>query len=80
MLSGEKLANIPCPHCGEPTSEVVDTRGKTIASTIRRRRQCCACNQRFTTIEVLMSEWDSVVLKNQLADEVRARVRDLLLT
>ena len=37
-----------CPYCQGP-SHVVDTR--EVASAIRRRRECDACEQRFTTYE-----------------------------
>ena len=38
-----------CPHCGSDQHKVIDTR--TVADTIRRRRRCTACDQRFTTYE-----------------------------
>lgn len=37
-----------CPYC-EGASHVVDTR--EVAHAIRRRRECAACRQRFTTYE-----------------------------
>jgi transcriptional repressor NrdR len=38
-----------CPHCGHPDTRVVDTR--EAAGSIRRRRECLNCGQRFTTYE-----------------------------
>ena len=38
-----------CPHCGHARHKVVDTRDT--GESIRRRRQCEACDQRFTTYE-----------------------------
>lgn len=38
-----------CPHCGSDQHKVIDTR--TVADTIRRRRRCINCDQRFTTYE-----------------------------
>jgi len=38
-----------CPSCGSDRLSVVDTRSEDGA--IRRRRECQACSQRFTTIE-----------------------------
>ncbi|MER2600211.1 MAG: transcriptional regulator NrdR [Caldilineales bacterium] len=38
-----------CPHCGEDSSRVIDTR--TTGDGIRRRRECEACSKRFTTYE-----------------------------
>jgi transcriptional repressor NrdR len=40
-----------CPHCGERETRVVDSRDLDDAATIRRRRECAACNTRFTTYE-----------------------------
>ena len=38
-----------CPYCGEYDSRVIDTRPS--GERIRRRRQCSACERRFTTYE-----------------------------
>lgn len=38
-----------CPHCGHPQHKVIDTRDT--GESIRRRRQCEGCGQRFTTYE-----------------------------
>ena len=38
-----------CPYCDDPSSRVIDTR--SVGAAIRRRRQCKACEQRFTTYE-----------------------------
>lgn len=38
-----------CPHCSESRHRVIDTRDT--GDTIRRRRQCGSCSQRFTTYE-----------------------------
>ena len=40
-----------CPYCEENQSKVTDSRDTEIG--IRRRRECQACNNRFTTIEVV---------------------------
>lgn len=38
-----------CPHCGHTAHRVIDTRDT--GDSIRRRRQCEQCGQRFTTYE-----------------------------
>ncbi len=38
-----------CPHCGHGKHKVIDSRDR--GETIRRRRQCLDCAQRFTTYE-----------------------------
>jgi transcriptional repressor NrdR len=40
-----------CPNCGKTDSEVIDSRLSKDEMTIRRRRQCLACSERFTTYE-----------------------------
>ena len=42
-----------CPICGFDESKVLETRSVDGADTIRRRRECGACQHRFTTYEVL---------------------------
>lgn len=39
-----------CPYCGNTDSKVIDSR-PTEESAIRRRRECTACQERFTTYE-----------------------------
>ena len=40
-----------CPFCGNLETQVVETRVSEDAAFIRRRRQCSACEKRFTTYE-----------------------------
>ena len=40
-----------CPFCGHLETQVVETRISEDADFIRRRRQCGACEKRFTTYE-----------------------------
>ncbi len=40
-----------CPFCGNEDTQVKDSRPSDDGASIRRRRQCTGCNQRFTTIE-----------------------------
>ena len=40
-----------CPYCRHTDSRVIDSRTADDGSSIRRRRQCPACNRRFTTPE-----------------------------
>ncbi len=41
-----------CPICGYNDSKVIDSR-PTENSSIRRRRECLACQKRFTTYEII---------------------------
>lgn len=40
-----------CPFCGHGEDRVLDSRESKERDTIRRRRQCAACERRFTTYE-----------------------------
>ena len=40
-----------CPYCGCDTSKVIDSRPTEDNEKIRRRRECVACKNRFTTYE-----------------------------
>lgn len=40
-----------CPFCGDPDTQVVETRVSEDATSVRRRRKCSACDKRFTTYE-----------------------------
>lgn len=42
-----------CPYCGYAESKVIDSRPAEEGTTIRRRRECLACNRRFTTYEIM---------------------------
>ena len=44
-----------CPFCGEQDSKVVDSRRSEDGNSIRRRRECMACQRRFTTYEIVES-------------------------
>jgi transcriptional repressor NrdR len=51
-----------CPKCGHEDTKVLDTRMGGNGRSIRRRRQCLACEYRFTTVEEIVRE-DIVVVK-----------------
>lgn len=40
-----------CPYCQAPDSKVTDSREVSGGRAIRRRRECLACERRFTTFE-----------------------------
>ncbi len=42
-----------CPFCGYSESKVIDSRPAEEGATIRRRRECLACQKRFTTYEIM---------------------------
>jgi transcriptional repressor NrdR len=52
-----------CPSCQTNDSKVIDSREADEGASIRRRRSCLQCNQRFTTYERI-EEVPLVVLKS----------------
>ena len=42
-----------CQFCGFAESKVIDSRPAAEGATIRRRRECLACQKRFTTYEII---------------------------
>ena len=53
-----------CPSCGAADSKVIDSRPVEEGNSIRRRRECLACQKRFNTFEVLESVQIIVIKKN----------------
>ena len=51
-----------CPYCKSSKTKVVDKRASDENTTIRRRRECLRCKDRFTTYE--RAVLDMVVLKS----------------
>ncbi|MCL1794164.1 MAG: transcriptional regulator NrdR [Oscillospiraceae bacterium] len=54
-----------CPLCGYIESKVVDSRPAEEYASIRRRRECLACQKRFTTYEVVETIPLMVIKKDQ---------------
>lgn len=54
-----------CPFCGYEESKVIDSRPTDEGEKIRRRRECIACNKRFTTYEIIESVPIVVVKKDK---------------
>lgn len=44
-----------CPYCRDSDTRVVDSRDADGGAAVRRRRECTACSQRFTTFERMES-------------------------
>ena len=42
-----------CPFCQHADTRVIDSRVSEDGATIRRRRECEACNERFSTLETI---------------------------
>jgi transcriptional repressor NrdR len=53
-----------CPYCTQINNKVIDSRLSKDGRTIRRRRECVACQRRFTTYEKLEDVLPMVVKKD----------------
>ncbi|MBQ3528796.1 MAG: transcriptional repressor NrdR [Clostridia bacterium] len=58
-----------CPSCGSEDIKVVDSRPVEDNNSIRRRRECLVCHNRFTTYEVI-DAFQPVVLKKDGSKEL----------
>ncbi len=56
-----------CPYCAADDDRVVDSRGAEAGAAIRRRRQCRACGQRFSTYERI--EQAALTVRKHSGDE-----------
>ncbi len=65
-----------CPSCGDLDNKVIDSRLTKENDMIRRRRECLACQYRFTTYERIEENLPMVVKKDgQRVDFTRERIR-----
>ena len=53
-----------CPACGFADSKVIDSRHVEEGNSIRRRRECLACQKRYTTFEIIETVQIIVVKKD----------------
>lgn len=47
-----RLAKVHCPFCGADDTKVIDSRLVAEGDSVRRRRECLTCGERFTTFEL----------------------------
>lgn len=52
-----------CPFCKEDNDKVIDSRSSESGRVIRRRRECLACEKRFTTYEKVGETFKLYVVK-----------------
>jgi len=65
-----------CPFCSSEESRVVDSRDSEAGDAIRRRRECLACERRYTTYERI-EEVPLVLVKSDGRQELFARQKVL---
>ncbi len=57
-----------CPYCGTSRDKVIDSRSTKRGKSIRRRRECLKCGNRFTTYEYI-EEVSLMVVKKDYGRE-----------
>jgi len=55
---------VKCPFCGDPNTQVTDTRENDDGDIVRRRRRCAHCDKRFTTYERIDLKMPRIVKRN----------------
>jgi transcriptional repressor NrdR len=58
-----------CSKCGGQDDKVIDSRASREGSTIRRRRECLGCGNRFTTYEEIEREGLMVIKRDGRREE-----------
>lgn len=58
-----------CPKCTSIEDKVIDSRISKEGNTIRRRRECLECGNRFSTTETLVREGLIVVKRDERREE-----------
>ena len=65
-----------CPFCKNTETQVIDSRVSDEGESIRRRRRCTECNNRFTTYENIVLRMPQIIKSNgpreEFKDEKRA--------
>ncbi|ANE55843.1 MULTISPECIES: transcriptional regulator NrdR [Methylomonas] len=65
-----------CPFCAAQDTRVIDTRLADDGDQVKRRRECVACKERFTTFEVVELTLPRIIKRNgarQSFDEQKLR-------
>ncbi len=66
-----------CPFCQHPDTRVIDSRVAEDGATIRRRRECEKCSERFNTFETVEIKLPAVVKsdgRREAFDERKLRI------
>ena len=66
-----------CPFCFAVDTKVIDSRLVGEGSSVRRRRQCLVCNERFTTFEVAELVMPRVVKRPVSSDDVEMAINHI---
>ena len=68
-----------CPKCGKTHDKVIDSRLAKDGITVRRRRLCLDCSERFTTYEATEEQLVPVLLRQKAGREtITTRLKNLI--
>ena len=59
-----------CPFCQHADTRVIDSRVSEDGATIRRRRECEACGERFSTLETVELKLPAIIKSDGRRDHV----------
>ncbi|GAA3934087.1 transcriptional regulator NrdR [Luteimonas lutimaris] len=62
-----------CPFCQHADTRVIDSRVSEDGATIRRRRECEACGERFSTLETIELKLPAIIKSDGRRDTFDAR-------
>jgi len=62
-----------CPFCQHTETRVIDSRASEDGATIRRRRECEACGERFSTLETIELKLPAIIKSDGRRDTFDAR-------
>ena len=62
-----------CPFCQHTDTRVIDSRVSEDGATIRRRRGCEACGERFSTLETIELKLPAIIKSDGLREAYDAR-------
>lgn len=60
-VSGVRRLEVHCPFCQHADTRVIDSRASDDGATIRRRRECPHCAERFSTLETVELKLPAIV-------------------
>ena len=62
-----------CPFCQHVDTKVIDSRASEDGATIRRRRECEACGERFSTLETIELKLPTIIKSDGRREHFDAR-------
>ena len=62
-----------CPYCQHTDTRVIDSRVSEDGATIRRRRECEACGERFSTLETVELKLPAIIKSDGRREQVDAK-------